>query len=306
MLRKPTYTGIRIRSAEDAHKVFHAVATGHLQLFTHRLSLPERRMIHTGCVFVWEERDAASEMSGNGLERWTDGRRWSCSKALGDFLFYQEKLPEVNDQQLAEALLADRLVKQTYSVFVNTQSGRRKWHLVCYYTQQTRSRLCAIDEVQLFQSLCRELPRGLYQPARTARPRTQINTDVAEQAFASELSRDFSPLSSSPLLRPSTAVPLPPLSSLEVHCDDEDGRTSPSSTTSSPAGSPLMQPDPAWVLKHHVAVFDRDGTSSNSSGITDSSNRLAPLLYMKASPYQPRQPFDVEVLRSFDTRPWQR
>ena len=31
--------------------------------------------------------------------------------------------------QLADMRASNRLVKQTYSVFVNTSQGRRKWHL---------------------------------------------------------------------------------------------------------------------------------------------------------------------------------
>lgn len=67
---KRIYTDLR--DAADAHIVFEAVRRGILPLLRRRLTADERDDITSGNVFVWEE----AEHKG-GLERWTDGRRWS-------------------------------------------------------------------------------------------------------------------------------------------------------------------------------------------------------------------------------------
>ena len=60
-----------IRSASDAFTLFEAVRQGVLPLRRHRLSQAERDNLASGQVFVWIESSEA-----DGLERWTDGRKW--------------------------------------------------------------------------------------------------------------------------------------------------------------------------------------------------------------------------------------
>lgn len=38
-------------------------------------------------------RAESPPLSGLGLQRWTDGRRWSCSRVMGEFLAYDEVRP---------------------------------------------------------------------------------------------------------------------------------------------------------------------------------------------------------------------
>lgn len=77
-----------IRTAQDAHRVFEAVRQGIYPLIRRRLSPSERDLLASGQVFVWEEAPtgaaAGDEASAttSGLERWTDGRRWSASFPL--------------------------------------------------------------------------------------------------------------------------------------------------------------------------------------------------------------------------------
>lgn len=59
--QRPTCTGLRIRAPADALVVFHAVALGILPLVERRLAVDERRFIHSGCVFVWQERIQSAE-----------------------------------------------------------------------------------------------------------------------------------------------------------------------------------------------------------------------------------------------------
>ena len=64
MVQRPTCTGIRVRSIADCNVILHAVSLGILPLVSRRLSIEERRAIHSGCVFVWEERTPTIEAAG--------------------------------------------------------------------------------------------------------------------------------------------------------------------------------------------------------------------------------------------------
>lgn len=64
MMQRPTCTRLRVRSPLDAQTIFHAVSLGILPMVARRLDTEERRAIHSGCVFVWEERGANAEATG--------------------------------------------------------------------------------------------------------------------------------------------------------------------------------------------------------------------------------------------------
>jgi Gti1/Pac2 family transcription factor len=117
-MQQPTCKNIKIRSVQDAHRVFLAVQEGTLQMVTRRLDADERLALTSGCVYAWEERGPHSEVTGMGIERFTEGRRWSPSRVrdvrnflfflpfsswhpdpmiLQEFLFYYEKYLPVGD-----------------------------------------------------------------------------------------------------------------------------------------------------------------------------------------------------------------
>lgn len=79
-MQQPTCSNTRIRSTHDAHKIFFAVQHGILPLVTRRLDADERLALRSGCVYCWEERSNAVEVTGLGIERFTEGRRWSPSR----------------------------------------------------------------------------------------------------------------------------------------------------------------------------------------------------------------------------------
>ncbi len=62
-MQRPTITGIRVRTPSDAHAIFHAVSLKMLPIVSRRLDTEERRLIASGCVFVWEERGPNAESS---------------------------------------------------------------------------------------------------------------------------------------------------------------------------------------------------------------------------------------------------
>lgn len=150
-----------------------------------RLDTEERRAIHSGCVFVWEERGANTEATGLGIERWTDGIRWGPSRVRDEFLFYHEKDQDPADMDTTSdsdttfgshrgaapeyGINKGCLIKQTYSVFVETPRGRRKWHLIAYFTQATVDDLRSVDDIRELASLT--VPPGIYKSARSAKGR---------------------------------------------------------------------------------------------------------------------------------------
>ncbi|KAF8835342.1 hypothetical protein BDN67DRAFT_913177 [Paxillus ammoniavirescens] len=181
-MQRPTCTKLRVRSPQDAQVIFHAVALGVLPMVTRRLDTEERRAISSGSVFVWEERGPNPEATGLGIERWTDGKRWGPSRVRDEFLFYQEKdldpvdidLNSDSDTTLASGsrlqnggrheLVRPCLVKQTYSVYVDTSRGRRKWHLIAYFTGETVDHLETVSDVPELARL--NVPPGKYRSAR--------------------------------------------------------------------------------------------------------------------------------------------
>lgn len=79
-MQQPTCTNIRIRSTHDAHVIFYAIQRKLLHMVTRRLDADERLALQTGCVYAWEERGPHTEITGLGIERFTEGRRWSPSR----------------------------------------------------------------------------------------------------------------------------------------------------------------------------------------------------------------------------------
>ncbi|KAJ1772632.1 Global transcription regulator sge1 [Coemansia sp. RSA 986] len=92
-----TVTGLKVESTRDALIVFEACRQGVLPRITRRLNDGEKQLIGDGTVIVFDEREA-------GMKRWTDGKLWTPSRILGNFLTYRElvrKLPP-NQQGVAE------------------------------------------------------------------------------------------------------------------------------------------------------------------------------------------------------------
>ncbi|EGG10180.1 uncharacterized protein MELLADRAFT_115590 [Melampsora larici-populina 98AG31] len=72
-----------IQSTHDALIVFQCCRNGTYSKVTRRLHERERRQISSGSIFVFDEQEA-------GIKRWTDGRVWSPSRILNNFLIYRE------------------------------------------------------------------------------------------------------------------------------------------------------------------------------------------------------------------------
>ncbi|KAL0084003.1 Gti1/Pac2 family-domain-containing protein [Phycomyces blakesleeanus] len=138
-----------IENTHDVLLVFEGCRRGLLPRIGRRLQERERRMIRSGSVFVFDEHES-------GIKRWTDGRYWSPSRILGNFLIYREidkksdkkksssswslnpdpgTMHRSRERQLVGSLSdsfrfrPDGLIKKSMSIVVHGVSH----HLVSYY-----------------------------------------------------------------------------------------------------------------------------------------------------------------------------
>ncbi|KAI9300762.1 Gti1/Pac2 family-domain-containing protein [Cunninghamella echinulata] len=72
-----------IETTQDSLLVLEACRRCLLPRISRRLQEKERKLVRSGSVFVFDERDS-------GIKRWTDGLVWSPSRILGNFLIYRE------------------------------------------------------------------------------------------------------------------------------------------------------------------------------------------------------------------------
>ncbi|KAF1802425.1 Gti1/Pac2 family-domain-containing protein [Mucor lusitanicus] len=158
MLVTETFHGY-IESTQDVLLIFEGCRRGLLPRICRRLQERERKMIRSGSIFVFDERES-------GIKRWTDGRVWSPSRILGNFLIYREldkkagekksapmnstnttdrrsfsidsSVDRSKERQLVGSLSdsyrfkEDGLIKKTMSIIVNGVAQ----HLISYYDPQ--------------------------------------------------------------------------------------------------------------------------------------------------------------------------
>ncbi|EAU91089.2 hypothetical protein CC1G_03257 [Coprinopsis cinerea okayama7 len=273
-MQRATCTGIRIRSPADARVIFHAVFNDILPIVTRRLDTEERSLIQPGAVYVWEERGPHAELTGVGIERWTDGIRWGPSRVREGFLFYHEKSQQSYSDHLYGADKPHNpravLIKQTYTVFVDTARGQRKWHLIAYFTEESLDRLKTIEDFPQLAYL--EVPPGKYKSARSAkgRPDNYFQSSDADSNHYSQL---------------------------EYVSYAPNRRTSPNRIEGTP-NRPLT-----WVdTSPHSERSSRRRThpySPSSADDSGSDSGLAPLAYLQNIPPPRRHPIDEKTLMLF-------
>jgi hypothetical protein len=194
------------------------------------------------------------------------------------------------------------LIKQTYTVYVNTRRGQRKWHLsgypelcplypgnltsdilpVAYFTEETVHRLRSIDDIPELASL--SVPAGRYISARSAKGR-------AEHSFPSDPEGSgFTRLEYVPYAPPQSVKPDSAPQSL-------DGQ------------HPYLKIPQAWPRD---PANDERGASTPRSTSPTSSNTptpdergkqiLVPLSYLEEHPPTRRHPTDEKALMMLTTR----
>ncbi|KAF9462456.1 Gti1/Pac2 family-domain-containing protein [Collybia nuda] len=267
-MQRPTCTNVRIRSTQDAHKIFFAIQQGLLHMVTRRLDAEERQALTTGCVYAWEERGPHTEITGLGIERFTEGRRWSPSRVRDEFLFYYEKYSPIADANNSSVSLEkqpprdwDPLVKQTYSVWVETEKGRRKWHLTAYFTQTTVDDLGTIDDILGVQELAP--PPGLFKSTRVGKGRGKTDEPSAQTSDT---------LSKPPTTVTRTYAPFPTLHNRY-----------PSQSESPPASESVMMYEPYENTTY--AGYTNSDTRTPSPAISVNTTLL---LLLQLTPRKPR------------------
>ncbi|KAF9063408.1 hypothetical protein BDP27DRAFT_1232176, partial [Rhodocollybia butyracea] len=171
---------------ESQSVIFYAVSLNLLPLVTRGLNTEERRLIAPGSCYVWQERQSYTSSGGLLLANILSASGGSNSENTGEFLVYREKNPDAADLELISESSPTRgspsprplLIKQTYSVFVETPSGQRKWHLIAYFDEESLPHLHTVDEFPRLASL--PVPHGKYKSARSptkGRPDHIFNPD---------------------------------------------------------------------------------------------------------------------------------
>ncbi|THH18741.1 hypothetical protein EW146_g2278 [Bondarzewia mesenterica] len=220
-MQPPTVTNVFIRTVHDAHRIFYAVYLGVLPMITRRLDVKERDTLRSGCCYAWEDRGPHA-ITGLGIERFTEGRHWSPSRVREEFLFYYEKYEpsktrgtKTGDANTDEAPPRDwdPFVKQTYSVWLETDQGRRKWHLTAYFTQATVDQLGTVDDIPALRGLI--VPEGMFRSSRTTKSRrgAGANNNNTNLKAATSNSKNTTSGKSKAAAEP---APPPPLASNEV------------------------------------------------------------------------------------------
>lgn len=300
-MQHPTCCGIRVRSVHDAHILFHAVFLGLLPMVSRRLDSEERRAVRPGNVYVWEERGRNTEATGLGIERWTDGIRWSASRVRDEFLLYHEREPntdyEFTDSELGASY---RLVKQTYSVFVNSPQGRHKWHLTAYFVPATVTQLRTIDDVPVLAPV--HPPEGMYSSAKMGKGRargeyhpTDIHNGAGTIVPAAHVSVQHASVQ-----QYSSSVHHPP-----VYAPYNNAYSQPAPIEPREEYNSRSPPSSGWsaLPPHHsstsISTSGRDVRLPHPSRILPSLNvGLRPPAPQGPSPYSPRHPLDDEALRA--------
>ncbi|TDL26031.1 hypothetical protein BD410DRAFT_800654 [Rickenella mellea] len=184
-MQSPTCTGIRIRNVRDAHLIFHAARSRILPIVTRRLDTEERRAVRPGNIYVWEERGPNSRATGVGcscifkvvLISYIHGislaLKGGPTEFRGVLLEYgtnfcfitsdTDLLTNSTTTKLGGSSGHNRLVKQTYSVLVETPAGQRKWHLI--------HQLRTVDDIPEVSRL--EIPPGMYVSAKVGKGRAR-------------------------------------------------------------------------------------------------------------------------------------
>ncbi|KAG7098302.1 hypothetical protein E1B28_000263 [Marasmius oreades] len=114
-----------------------------------------------------------------------------------EFLFYYEKYSpdpassSTTSEKQHPPRDWDPLVKQTYSVWVDTDKGRRKWHLTAYFTQATVDQLGTVDDIQGVGIL--NVPEGHFKSTRVKKGGSRAEEPISPPSKDSTPGRVFAP-----------------------------------------------------------------------------------------------------------------
>ncbi|KAJ1953907.1 Global transcription regulator sge1, partial [Linderina pennispora] len=199
-----TVTGLKVASTRDALTIFEACRRNILPRITRRLTEIEKAQINDGTVVVFDEKEAK-------MKRWTDGRLWTPSRIMGNFLVYREvdRKLQPNREAAVELDRWDRqgapsssafsshkgvffptirgLMKKTISLNVpdNEQAflaqhmprppRMHQQHLIAYFRAETSAMLPGPDDMEELQDL--KVPFNMLRIQKFRRP---LSVDIID------------------------------------------------------------------------------------------------------------------------------
>ncbi|KAJ3509028.1 hypothetical protein NLJ89_g5440 [Agrocybe chaxingu] len=182
-MQQPTCSNMRIRSTADAHKIFAAIQQNILSMVTRRLDADERLALRSGCIYAWEEQRPTQRDNRPRNRTLHRGQALVALAASGMNTSAERQPPRDWDP----------LVKQTYSVWVDTEKGRRKWHLTAYFTQATIDQLGTVDDDMRLRNVI--VADGMFKSTRVgkSRHRTEDHNRPDVARAASSVTRTYAP-----------------------------------------------------------------------------------------------------------------
>ncbi|KAJ1915541.1 Global transcription regulator sge1 [Mycoemilia scoparia] len=115
-LKAESFFGL-VESTRDAFLLFEAARNNKIPRITRRLTDSEKRSLRSGSVCIFDEKEAK-------IKRWTDGRLWTPSRIMGNFLIYRELskklLPNKEGREELASLDREGLIKKN-QVYVSNK-----------------------------------------------------------------------------------------------------------------------------------------------------------------------------------------
>ncbi|KAF7357859.1 cAMP-independent regulatory protein pac2 [Mycena venus] len=280
-----TCTNLRIRSPSDVRVVFHAVLLNILPMVTRRLDSEERGLIVPGSVYVWEERGAHTEITGVGIERWTDGKHslGTIPGSRGFLILSREAffslrfpgrnvVPHRTVSMPPKNCSSNKLTPPLSILLAGNESGIS---VIAYFTEESVDRLHCIDDYPALSTL--NVPHAKYKSARSVkgRPEHIFNPDDSAD------SGDFSHLQ---------------------YVAYDPGSVSSRSSRSTP--SPRYTPRSLTWNGPPSADPRRQGEHKRGRSLPESeAGFLAPLEYLETVTPPRRHPVDETALKLFKAGP---
>lgn len=131
--------------------LFEAVKRGIIPTVSDRLTEEERKEITSGAIYIWDERKSP-------MRRWTDGRAWSNSRVVGDFLEYRESVPDPVGKAGKYCIKPYGLRKRT--IFL-PEHGDSSLRLIAYFTSSDVKR--GILKPPSVDPMFAEIVKEMYQ-----------------------------------------------------------------------------------------------------------------------------------------------
>ncbi|KAF8174511.1 hypothetical protein K438DRAFT_118998 [Mycena galopus ATCC 62051] len=151
-----TCAKLRIGSVEDAPKIIITVRKGMLPT-----ALPEvdHTAMRSGHVYSRGERCLNTEITGAGVERFPDESGWSAPRRQDGFLLSDEEWVP-NSFHGSVPVRWQPFIKQSYSVWVETEKGKTKWHLIESFSPVSADQLGTVNDIAGVRDL--EVPSGVF------------------------------------------------------------------------------------------------------------------------------------------------